>query len=168
MTIVFFLLAGAVAAVFVIMAVEKKRVDGKLTYPLWRGNLLIPWALFAGVFAVLMGSYNLPQFVGLAKRGVSAQAKVIEVKSEQYCTVTYRYQVAGKDYTDSDSFCGLKAGAAHTVYYDPVSPDVSTLYPPSVALKDMVVAMTLICLCLPTALVLWLMATHVIGRRNPI
>ena len=157
------LLAIVVAALgFTI--IEKKRAAGTLTYPLWRGNLLIPWAGFAVVFALLIGVQELPRAIALAEHGVPVLGVV--VKQDEHCQTTYSYKVQGKEYTGLDSKCGLKAGNPHAIYYDPSAPENSTLYLPKDALKDVLIATGLIVLCLPTVLVVWLMLTNVIGRRK--
>lgn len=166
MITVILLLAGGAIAAFMLKAIEKKRVDGKLTYPLWQGNILIPWVMFVALFAALIGGLNLPRFIGLVKHGTPVQGSVTEIKNGQYCTVAYSYAVEGKQYSDTDSFCGLKAGTPHVVYYDSTSPDISTLSLPRDALKDLLTATALICLSLPTVLVAWLRITYVIGGRK--
>jgi Protein of unknown function (DUF3592) len=144
--------------------IEKKRAAGTLTYPLWRGNLFLPWAGLALVFVLLIGISELPRAMGLADRGMPTEGSII--KTHEYCEVDYRYKVGAAEYTGKDSKCGLKAGNTIKVFYDASSPDASTLYLPKVALKETLIAMALISTGLPTLIVLWLMFTHVIGFRK--
>lgn len=145
---------------------EKKRKDGQISYPLWEGNIMIPWAAFAVLFAVLISAFTLPRYVGLARNGVAAEGVISIVKDQEVCDVSYRYKVAEKAYEGTDHFCGLKPGTPHAVYYDAADPETSTLYVPRTALQNILISTLLLCLCLPTVLVFWLKATYIIGSRK--
>lgn len=159
-------LLGIAVAVTGFVIIERRRAAGTLTYPLWQGNMLLLWAVLALVFTLLVGALNLPRYIGIVLHGTPIVALVTEVSHQEHCKVTYLYKVEGVEHTASDSHCGVVAGQKMPVFYDAQAPDNSTLYPPKIALKNELIAMALICLCLPALLVLWLRATHVIGARK--
>lgn len=157
------ILAGAALGAGVII-VEKKRKAGTLTYPLWKGNPWVLWAWLVVMFASIMLMGDLPRVAGLVRHGMEVEATI--VKQGAYCQATYSYKVGDREYTGTDSECGLMPGSKHIAYYDASDAESSTLHSPSVTLKSTLLAMLAVSFLFPTVIVLWLRATWIIGRAE--
>lgn len=160
------IILGILATVLAIRAVEKKRVDGVLTYPLWTGNLFYFWASFTLIFAVLIGCITLPRFVGIALHPMMAQGTVTAITIDGHCHVDYSFIVGGVSHTGTDGLCGIKVGDPHSVYYNGSAPENSTLYTPGDAFEGTLAATMLISLSVAAMAVIWFRLTHIIGKRK--
>ncbi len=157
---------GVAAAVMGCIVIEKKKRAGTVTYPLWRGNLFIPWGVFMVISASLVGSITLPHFVGLALHFAQTQGVILKSSGQEPCSVTYNYKADERPYTGSDNQCGLKPGEVRTLYYDSHAPESSTLYFPANALQNEIIATALICVILSTFLVVWFRMIYIIGSAK--
>jgi hypothetical protein len=91
---------------------------------------LLAWFVLACSFGILAGSFNLPTFWALSKRGVSTQGQVL--KTEKEVLIHYKFRVGQRVYTHSSlapSPQKLNPGARVPVLYDPQNPQVSILGP---------------------------------------
>jgi hypothetical protein len=90
------------------------------------------WLILAVVFALGIGSLNVPLFNRLITNGVREQATAVKLTPEFHNTVCYEYQVGGMKFEgQSQSWLPnppleqIKVGESLVIYYDPLNPSRS-------------------------------------------
>lgn len=84
----------------------------------------------AVLFGGITGSLNLPRYSALAKNGVSTQGVVTETRCSVHNTVSYKFQVQGRDFHGStnqlDRDCSMvRVGERLEVTFLPTDPSVN-------------------------------------------
>lgn len=117
------------------------------------GRTFLVWIVLACGFGFLVGSFNLPTFWALSKRGISTQGQV--VRTEKEVLVHYRFRVGQRVYTHSGlapSPQEIKPGAQVPVLYDPKNPQVSILGPVKPRLNNELISVGMVVLIFPAML----------------
>jgi hypothetical protein len=120
----------------------------------------ILWFVLAVLFALGIGSFNLPLFNGLLAHGVEAPATAVKLTPEFHNTVRYEYQVDGKKFEGQDQswlpnppVAEIKVGQALVIYYDPQNPSHSVLGNPKPMLANELISVGMAALLFPTFIV---------------
>ena len=117
----------------------------------------------AVAIAVGIGSLNWASYRRLAARGVSAQAKVVELLPNNHNTVRYEYRVAGRTFQGRMQSWQpnppreqLRIGQQLVIYYNPDQPGESVLGDPTPILKNESISIGLAAVVFPSmTLVAW-------------
>ena len=114
------------------------------------GRNLFMWFILACGFGILVGSFNLPTFYKLSKRGVSIPGR--ELKTAKGVNVGYEFEVRQKVYKwliPQRTSEKLYPGAKVTVVYDPLDPQVSIIGPVKPRLDNELVSVGMVILLFP-------------------
>jgi len=133
---------------------------------------LLVWLVLAGGLGFGLGSYNMPKFWVLAKRGVVVKGRV-SVK-EKRPIIHYTYTVGKQTYQGTDGIGNdailesrsLNVGDDIAVVYDPFNPQVSALGDIEGRLRNEINSLGLVILIVPTLLTLSLKGSLEKANQN--
>lgn len=130
-----------------------------MTTPGCQVSLCLAYLLLVGIFAVGVGSFNLPRERRLAQRAVVGEGVIIKPTCEMHNTVIFRFKASGHEYTSSDqpiddNCQGVSANNRVTVWYLPDNPAINTLQNPMGLIENELVSVVLAALIGP-AIIMW-------------
>jgi hypothetical protein len=152
MAVSMFYLTGTLMRLVVQEIVDYDERQKALQLPLKQriGRNLLAWFILACGFGFLVGSFNLPTFYKLSKRGVLTPGR--ELKTAKGVNVGYEFKVGQKSYKwliPQQTNEKLYPGAKVTVVYDPLDPQVSIVGPVKPRLDNELISVGMVILLFP-------------------
>lgn len=137
-----------------IVAFAEQQEKLQLTKQQRRSRIFMIWLALACGFGLLFGSFNLPAFWTLSKRGVSTSGR--ELNTAQGRLIGYEFKIGQKIYKrpTPNQYTKTYPGARITVVYDPVNPQISAIGPIRERLANELISVSMVVLFFPPLIML--------------